>query len=135
MDDDECDELALFCVLCAGTITPHGADVWSYAPDEDSLVKVPRLGEYLSHWGIDIMRLEKTDKTLAEQEVELNKSYNWSKVLESGASLQLVSAPGCIGLTNIGSSCYMNAVLQVIFSIPEVPLVSPSRFSSPYLIL
>jgi ubiquitin carboxyl-terminal hydrolase 5/13 len=107
-------------MLPTGTITPHGADVWSYASDEDSLVKVPRLGEYLSHWGIDIMRLEKTDQTLAEQEVALNKGYNWSKVLESGADLQMVSAPGCIGLTNIGSSCYMNAVLQTIFSVPEV---------------
>ena len=26
-----------------GTITPHGADVWSYAPDEDSMVIDPKL--------------------------------------------------------------------------------------------
>ncbi|CAE7498314.1 UBP14, partial [Symbiodinium microadriaticum] len=79
--------LCLCCVI--GTITPHGADVWSYADDEDSLVKVPRLAEYLSHWGIDIMRLEKTDKTLAEQEVDINKSYDWSKVLGNGVDLQI----------------------------------------------
>jgi uncharacterized UBP type Zn finger protein len=31
--------------------------------------------------GVDVMSLEKTDKTLAELEVELNKSYDFSKVI------------------------------------------------------
>ena len=65
-----------------GTITPHGADVWSYAADEDALVKDPLLAEHLSHWGIDIMRLEKTEKTLGETELEKNLKYDWSLILE-----------------------------------------------------
>jgi len=45
-------------VVKLGTITPQGADVYSYAPDEDDLVKDPLLGQHLSHWGIDIMKME-----------------------------------------------------------------------------
>lgn len=103
-----------------GTITPHGADVWSYANDEDALVIDPYLSEHLSFWGINIMKLEKTEKTLSELEVDLNKSYDWSKIMEGTEELQLLSAPGYIGLKNIGSSCYMNSVLQTLLSIPEV---------------
>ena len=40
-----------------GTITPHGADVYSYAPDEDDMVTDPLLGEHLSHWGINMLQV------------------------------------------------------------------------------
>jgi len=108
--------------LCVklGTITAHGGDVWSYADDEDCLVKNPLLAQHLRHWGIDIMGLEKTDKTMGELEVDLNMSYDWSKILESGESLQPLAGPGLVGLRNIGSSCYMNSVMQTMFSVPEV---------------
>lgn len=43
-------------VVKLGTITPHGADVYSYAPDEDDMVTDPLLGQHLSHWGINMMR-------------------------------------------------------------------------------
>jgi ubiquitin carboxyl-terminal hydrolase 5/13 len=39
-----------------GTITPHGADVYSYAPDEDDMVTDPLLSQHLEHWGINMMR-------------------------------------------------------------------------------
>jgi ubiquitin carboxyl-terminal hydrolase 5/13 len=29
----------------------------------------PKLADHLAHWGIDIMKLEKTDKTVAELQV------------------------------------------------------------------
>ena len=74
--------------LCVklGTITAHGADVWSYAPDEDALVKDPMLAEHLSHWGIDIMKLEKTAKTMGEMEVDLNMKYDWAASMEGQAA-------------------------------------------------
>jgi len=108
--------------LCVklGTITPHGADVWSYADDEDTLVKDPLLGQHLSHWGIDIMRLEKTDKTMGELEVDLNLKYDWSKILESGESLVPLAGAGKVGLRNIGSSCYLSAVMQALLAVPDV---------------
>lgn len=108
--------------LCVklGTITPNGADVWSYAEDEDTLVIDPKLPEHLAHWGIDIMKLEKTEKTLNEMEVELNMKYDWSRILESGENLELLCQPEFIGIRNIGSSCYLNSVMQSIFSLSEI---------------
>ena len=108
--------------LCVklGTITPNGADVWSYSADEDNLVIDPLLSTHLKHFGIDLMKLEKTDKSFAEMEVELNQNYDWSRILESGEKLEILNDIGFVGLTNIGSSCYMNSVLQALLTIPEV---------------
>lgn len=42
-------------VVKLGTITPSGADVYSYAPDEDDMVLDPHLDRHLRHWGINMM--------------------------------------------------------------------------------
>jgi ubiquitin carboxyl-terminal hydrolase 5/13 len=108
--------------LCVklGTITANSADVWSYADDEDTLVLDPKLPIHLAHWGINIMGLEKTDKSMTEMEVELNMKYDWNRILESGEELEVIKGAGYIGLKNIGSSCYLNAVMQTILSVKEV---------------
>lgn len=103
-----------------GTITPHGAEVYSYAPDENDLVIDPKLAEHLSFWGIDIMKLEKTDKTMGEMEVALNMTYDWSRILEGHEELEKLHGPGLVGLQNVGSSCYMNSLIQTLAVIPEI---------------
>ena len=107
--------------LCVklGTITASGGDVYSYAPDEDDMVEDPGLGAHLSHFGIAIASLNKTEKTMTELNVSLNASYAFSRITESGKDLQSVSGPGFIGLDNLGNSCYLNSVMQLVAALPE----------------
>lgn len=53
-------------VVKLGTITPQGADVYSYAPDEDTEVTDAKLAEHLAHWGINMMSMQKTDLSVTE---------------------------------------------------------------------
>ncbi|GMI00956.1 hypothetical protein TrST_g1772 [Triparma strigata] len=91
-----------------------GVDCFSY--DEDDMVNIPNLREMLDNLGIDYANLNKTAKTTAELEVELNLSYDFSAITEEGSSLVPVSGPGLIGLKNMGNSCYLASVSQLILS-------------------
>eukprot|EP00667_Euglena_gracilis_P003368 EG_transcript_3375 len=101
-----------------GTISARGADVYSYA--EDEMVVDPKLAEHLAHWGINMMQMEKTGKSMAEMNIDLNLQFEYNKILENDKTLSPVSGAGYIGIENLGNSCYMNSVVQAVFTIPDL---------------
>lgn len=102
-----------------GTITSDGkGDVYSYA--EDDMVEDPYLKKHLAHFGINIGQMEKTEKSMVEMELELNQRVGeWALMQESSANLKPIAGPGLTGMANLGNSCYLNSVMQVVFSIPD----------------
>ena len=50
--------------------------------------------EHLAHWGINMMGMQKTAKTMTELQIDLNMSYEFDKITESGSSLQPLAGPG-----------------------------------------
>lgn len=102
-----------------GTITADGkADVYSYT--ENDMVIDPHLKKHLLHFGINIGDMQKTEKSMIEMEIELNQRVGeWALLQESSANLQPVWGPGLTGMSNLGNTCYLNSVMQVVYTIPD----------------
>ena len=47
-------------------------------------VEDPLLAQHLSHWGINMMSMEKTEKSMAELQIDLNKGFEFDKITEAG---------------------------------------------------
>uniref|UniRef100_A0A8C9SSY9 Ubiquitin carboxyl-terminal hydrolase n=1 Tax=Scleropages formosus TaxID=113540 RepID=A0A8C9SSY9_SCLFO len=97
-----------------GTITPDGADVYSF--DEEEAVLDPHIAEHLAHFGIDMLQMQKNGHVDNEVRPRVTE---WEVIQESGLKLKAVYGSGYTGIRNLGNSCYLGTTMQVLFSIPE----------------
>ncbi|OUM68121.1 hypothetical protein PIROE2DRAFT_68746 [Piromyces sp. E2] len=108
---------AVSCKL--GTITPEGsADIYCYDCNDSKLDN--HLAEHLNNFGINIKSQKKTEKNITELQIEQNMNLDIKMTTKDGKDLQPVYGPGFTGIENLGNSCYMASIIQMMFAIPEV---------------
>uniref|UniRef100_A0A671YZV3 Ubiquitin carboxyl-terminal hydrolase n=1 Tax=Sparus aurata TaxID=8175 RepID=A0A671YZV3_SPAAU len=98
------------------TITPDGADVYSF--EEEEAVLDPHISDHLSHFGIDMLQMQKRNGHHTDNNSRPRVS-EWEVIQESGMKLKAVFGSGYTGIKNLGNSCYLGTVIQVLFSIPD----------------
>ncbi|KAJ2830146.1 ubiquitin C-terminal hydrolase Ubp14 [Coemansia erecta] len=99
-----------------GTITPEGtADAYCYVCDDNK--QDPHLAQHLQAFGISVTAQQKTEKSIAELQLEYNLKFDFSMTTADGTQLQPVAGPGLTGLRNLGNSCYLASVMQCVFGI------------------
>lgn len=110
--DDHCLALKL------GSLSRDTSDVYCYSCDEDvRFTDVSKWQEVLNNWNIELQTTAK-EKTLIELQIEQSMNWDFHMVDSQGNSLrQLKNGPQYgVGLLNLGNSCYLNSILQVLLN-------------------
>ncbi|CAA17049.1 Lys48-specific deubiquitinase Ubp14 [Schizosaccharomyces pombe] len=110
------------------SISPDGqADIYCYSCDEERID--PNIKTHMLNFGIDIAKLNKTEKSLAELQLEQNLNWDFGASEEDDASKRLFG-PGLTGLKNLGNSCYLASTMQSLFSIKEFAIHELNLFNT-----
>uniref|UniRef100_A0A674AT30 Ubiquitin carboxyl-terminal hydrolase n=2 Tax=Salmo trutta TaxID=8032 RepID=A0A674AT30_SALTR len=103
-------------------LTPDIADIYSF--DEEEAVLDPQISEHLQHFGIDIIQIQRNGTDNGHHNTDNTNNVRprvseWEVIQESGMKLKAVYGSGFTGIKNLGNSCYLGTIMQVLFSIPE----------------
>lgn len=78
------------------------------------MVEDSNLDKHLQHWGINMMNMEKSDKSMADLEIDLNQKYGEASMIEE-ANSKLQPLHGA------GNVLFVSFQMKVYFVLQDTP--------------